>query len=362
MPATAFCPRLLSAALAALAGGSASAGVSFEFRWLDPEGVGFRAPGGVGAERRDALERAGAYLSGVLDPAYDARVAFDVAGDETDDGTLASAGAWFGGTAGPGFERMGDVQRKVLFGDEADPDPDAADGSVSWNFEDHAWETGASFGPGEQDFLSTAIHELTHTLGFASEVNRDGFGFDGDAPGTPAAWAPFDEWLVDGDGNPVIGADAALDAAVWLGASTGGEGAAGLAFAGPEAVAANGGEPVYLHSPEQWEPGSSASHLDGGVYHGLGGHPVYLMNAEARSAEGEEVRVLSAVELGILRDLGYRTAGAGTAAALRPVAAPAPAALAGGLALLLGLGAGRRPRVGGLRDPLSPPRRPRSAA
>ena len=341
-PSTFRFPARHLPAVVLLAAGPAStalAGVEFRFNYLDPDGVGFRAEGDTGVQRRATLERAGGYLSGVLSPDYTSTVVLDVSGAETDDDTLASAATYYSvAEVSPGFDLMGDVQTKILFGDDADPDPEGADGVVDWNFEDFSWQGGTDFAPGEQDLLSTAIHELTHALGFASEITEAGESLDGDPAGTPAAWTPFDAYVADGDGEYVIDDDAVLDAVLWAEASVGGAGEGGLTFAGPEAVEANGGELVFLYSPEVWEDGSSGSHLDDEVYDGLDGAAAYLMNSSSQFEEGKEIRFLSAVELGILRDLGYRTsAGTGGGAAV-----PTPAALPAGLVLLAGLTGRRR--------------------
>ena len=59
--------------------------------------------------------------------------------------------------------------------------------------------------------------------------------------------------------------------------------------------------PVPLYSPAVWSGGSSISHLDDGVFSG----PNHAMMDHAAAGMGPDDIVLSAVELGVLMDLGY---------------------------------------------------------
>ncbi|MGI9125337.1 MAG: hypothetical protein ACR2JM_11390 [Mycobacterium sp.] len=78
---------------------------------------------------------------------------------------------------------------------------------------------------------------------------------------------------------------------------TGGNG--GLFFGGANAVDAYGGV-VPLYTPNPWNPGSSMSHLDDDTFTGANDK---LMNANTDKGPG--IRVISPVELGILKDIGY---------------------------------------------------------
>ncbi|MCV7154992.1 hypothetical protein [Mycolicibacterium pyrenivorans] len=71
-------------------------------------------------------------------------------------------------------------------------------------------------------------------------------------------------------------------------------------FGGKHAVAAYGGL-VPLYTPAPWAGGSSGSHLDDATFTGS---DQKMMNA--RTDYGLGIRVLSAVEIGILRDLGHQ--------------------------------------------------------
>ncbi len=304
-------PRLLMvpALLSLLAGVPAQASVLFNFNYIDVN-VGFNDPT-YGAARRNELNSVGSYLSGYLG-AYTATITLDVNGGITNDNVLASAGQNYNASSGVlGFSNYGDVQTKILFGDAADPAPGVADGEVNWNFEDFAWGLGSTVSSGEYDFFSTALHELLHALGFASDILQNGKDPYGHAPGTPGMWARFDEWVGDQYGYLIDGSYR-LDGAAWNAASVGGAGNSGLFFYGPDAMAANGGNPLYLYSPNPWEGGSSGSHLDDQVYGGT-----YIM--EATTGTGPGIRTISAQEVGMLRDIGYTMFGR------QPAAVPLPA-------------------------------------
>lgn len=319
---------LLAACLAAVSVAPVQAGVTWNFNYTDV-GVGFNDPT-HGAARQSTLEQAGDYLSGFLTD-YNATITLDVDGSNTMDAVLAGASSNFNYVpAGPGFDGQGDVMIKILNGDAADPNPGAADGSVTWNFEDHGWELASDFGPGEFDFLSTAIHELVHALGWSSDIGQTGSDPYGNAPGNPGIWAPFDQFVSEITGSPIIDpVNYILNGAAWNAASVaGGACNMGLAFNGPNAVAANGGNLVEIYSPNPWEDGSSGSHLDDSCY--LSTHMM-----EAATDTGLGIRELSAIEIGVLRDIGYTSFGAGSGSGGTNV--PVPAALyllLGGFALL----------------------------
>ncbi len=277
------------------------AAVTFSFNYLDVTGVGFNAVGQTGIDRRAGLAQAGDYLAGLLTN-YNATINLDVIGSETDDFSLAAAASNFNAPVpGNGFGDRGDVMIKILGGDSADPNPGAADGSIFWNFQDFNWEPLSDFQPGELDLISTAIHELTHTLGFVSDIFEDGSSFF-DPPGVATIWSPFDEFVADSTGPIISDTTFILDSTRWDAASVGGTGANGLLFDGPNAMAANGGNPVPLYSPTLWEDGSSGSHTDTDFFTGAN---LQLMNSEASVFEGLDLRVLSSIELGTLQDIGY---------------------------------------------------------
>lgn len=251
--------------------------ITFQFRYTD---------GGTTwtPERQQALQDVAGQLTGYVMVTKPVTLTYDV-GVETDAGSLASAGSAL--TSGyAGFWRTV-VQNKLITG--VDSNGSAADGQIDWNFS-YAWGLDDSIDADEYDFTSTALHELLHTLGFLSQINKAGSN-------TGRSWTSFDRFVVAADGHKPISAFYTWntsDNARLTGAS------GGLFFGGANAVAAYGG-PVPLYTPNPWESGSSMSHLDDTTFVGADDQ---LMNAKA--GKGPGVRALSAVELGILKDLGYQ--------------------------------------------------------
>ncbi len=278
------------------------AGVTFNFNFLDDPGIGFNAYGSTGDDRRAGLTLAGDYIAQFF-VNYDATIELDVIGSETDDYVLASAASNYNsGYPGIGFVDIGDVMHKILGGNSADPDPSAADGEIVWNFQDFDWEPLSDFQAGELDLISTAIHEMTHVIGFVSSIWQDGSSYYHYA-GEATAWEPFDAFVADVDGFLINHTTYKMRLARWLEASVGGTGPnKGLLFNGPNARAANDGNPVPLYSPRTWEDGSSGSHLDTNYFTD---ENAKMMNSEASVYDGLDIRTYSDIELGILMDIGY---------------------------------------------------------
>lgn len=292
--------KTLKQTAAALAGSIAllcvtapvQAAVTWNFNFTDPVNTGFNAAGQLGTDRRNALIQAGNVVSGYFG-AYNATIQMDVNGSVTDDNVLAAAGSEYSAAESSGFTNRGDVGRKIL--GLADPNPGGADGTVTWNFQDTAWELDSSFQANEYDFLSTAVHELIHAVGYSHTIGNNG---QDPFSGTDS-WAPFDQWLGDATG-PVVATDGlSIDSGRWTTALTGGTGANGLFWHGPNAMAANGGNPVNMYSPDPLEEGSTGSHLDDNFF------TSEQLLMEAATGPGLSARSLSAIEIGMLQDIGF---------------------------------------------------------
>ncbi|MBT0959896.1 PEP-CTERM sorting domain-containing protein [Denitromonas sp. IR12] len=118
----------------------------------------------------------------------------------------------------------------------------------------------------------------------------------------------------------MINPDFTLNQGAWDAASVGGASPAeGMFFYGANAMAANGGNPVGLYSPTTWEGGSSVSHLD------TDNPALEAMMMTHAGPDGPSPRVFSAIEVGVLTDLGFT--------AVTPVPEPETYAM-----LLAGLG------------------------
>jgi hypothetical protein len=207
-----------------------------------------------------------------------------IADDSPSDGTLASASSELTSTGIGFFPTV--VQEKILTG--IDFNGSMADGEIYFNFA-NPWSFGTVVDDSQYDFTSTAMHEVLHTFGFLSYTDEAGYN-------TGREWTTFDQFIVTADGTPVISDTYRFDTA-YNRNLTGRNG--GLYFAGTNAVAAYGGA-VPIYTPRPWGPGSSTSHLDDDTFVGS---DTQMMNAF--SDPGLGVRVLSPIELAILKDLGY---------------------------------------------------------
>jgi hypothetical protein len=239
---------------AAFAAAPTQAAVVWSFDYTDVNS-GFNDPV-LGSARQGVLQSAADYLSGFL-TSYTATINMSVDGSGSTPGNLASAGTNYNApNPGPGFGDQGDIMRKILGGNAADPAPGTADGKVTWNFATNLWELGNDFQPDEYDFLSTAVHELMHALGFASGIEENGNDAYGITPGNAGTWAPFDKYLTAYNGTSLVDQTTyILDSVLWNDAKVSLDGSgtpgcgAGPLFTGPNAVAANGGQAVQIYAP-----------------------------------------------------------------------------------------------------------------
>lgn len=235
---------------------------------------------------RAELAATAIYLSSYFAPQHDVNVTYAVTGQYSlAGGTLATAGSDL--ISDSGFASTV-VQNKILTG--VDSNGAAADGTIDWNF-GYGWGYFATVPAGSYDFQSTAMHELLHTYGFLSVVDSAGNN-------TVQNWTKFDQFMVTKNGTSVFNGTAFNT--VYNPNLTGGNTGNGMYFGGINARTANGGNPVPLYSPSPWESGSSMSHLDDLTYTGANEK---LMNASSDTGLG--VRTLSAIEIGIMKDLGY---------------------------------------------------------
>ncbi|OBI72033.1 hypothetical protein [Mycobacterium sp. E740] len=216
-------------------------------------------------------------------------------------GELASAKSGLTNDKKPGFYDTV-VQHKIITG--VDENRKKPDGSIDFNFA-YDWSLGENVSADQYDFTATVMHELLHTMGFGSELSMP----DVDKktgkrePVDNDNWSTYDRFLSNSTGS------AAIDPTnfTWNPAfdpnMTGGSGGGGLYFNGSNAQAAYGEQPVPLYSPTEWSGGSSVSHLDDDTF--TGANKVMMVSADGK---GLGVRTLSAVEIAILKDLGYTVA------------------------------------------------------
>ena len=234
------------------------------------------------SEARAGLEAAAKVLASYFLVGAPVNLTYDVTGYHDTSSSnfppLASAGSSF--SYGNGVFNDTVVQRKIIKG--IDQNGGSADGVLNWNF-DYAWDWGDDLSSGEHDAQTVVLHELLHSFGFVSSVDAPGVFYNG---GAHTVW---DSFIVNSDGVHPLSSDGVWDTA-YNANLTGGNG--GLYFGGANAVAAYGGlVPLYTSSPFS---NSTLSHL---------GDRGFVMTAGIRT--GEQY-VLSAAELGILKDLGYK--------------------------------------------------------
>ncbi|SFU57924.1 PEP-CTERM sorting domain-containing protein [Nitrosospira multiformis] len=278
----------------------AYADINFQFVYKDAPGTGFLDPVN-GSGRQVALNTAATEFSRMFGSHFtnSGTIVLEATATHSPQGdTLASAGSEYVDRGVAGFNLDEVVREKLQTG--IDPNGSKPDGSLDINFGNN-WELGfnAPVSSERYDFYSTMFHEFTHTLGFSSSIGQFGDPLLGTRDA--GSWSAFDSHIVDKNGTPVIDPTTfAINETVWDAGSVGGPSpAGGLFFDGPNARAANGGNPVGLYTPSPWEEGSSVSHLDdnNSAYAG--------MMMLAASDTGPYARDYSAVEIGILHDIGY---------------------------------------------------------
>jgi len=236
------------------------------------------------AESRSALETSATRLARSIVVGAPVTITYDVIGQNSPSSSfLASNYTNFTSSSAGHYGTV--VQTKILTGTDANGS--LYDSQITWNFA-YPWALGDSVAGNQYDFQSVAMHEMVHSLGMLTGVSSPS---DMDQN-----WTTYDSFISTSDGTAVIDPNYVWNA-VYTPNLTGGNG--GLYFNGPNAVAAYGG-PVPLYNPGTWASGSSISHLDradapAGVS--------YLMDPS--DGYGPGVRVISAVEIGILTDLGY---------------------------------------------------------
>lgn len=286
--------------------------IVFSFAYNDAANTGFN-DNTLGAERKAALQSAAdtlaSYFTGY--PSRTVTINVNISENHSGSGTLASAGSRFFTTANS-FQ-AGLVQQMIQTGNN---NSQSSLGSMTWNF-GHAWDYDDHVAGGTFDFKTVAIHELLHAVGFSSYISSTGAG-----GGNGSTYSKFDQFLTDASGNRLVDTGGNYVGGSILSNGTGSD----VYFSGTNAMAANGGARVHIYSPATYLDGSSLGHLDTDFFTSA----AYIM--EHAVASGPATRTLSAIELGVLTDLGYSVA-----------AIPEPQTYAALLGLLaLGLAASRR--------------------
>ena len=174
----------------------------------------------------------------------------------------------------------------------SDLSPGVAEMTITFDNSGPSWYFGTDGNPGNDkyDFVTIAMHEIMHGLGFWEEVDSDG----NYPKGFPSI---YDRFLAEYGGEALVDLtpDERKDAIR----------SDNLYWDGVYAVAANGGEPVKLFAPSQYIPGSSVSHLDQAydIASDTYGPTTDLMNPAFDT--GDVFHALSPQDFGMLQDMGW---------------------------------------------------------
>lgn len=142
------------------------------------------------------------------------------------------------------------------------------------------------------DFITLALHEIGHGLGFANTASSDGSFTDG-FPGI------YDRFVVDEFGVPIT----SMTDAERLAATTQ---RGGVFWSGNNGVAGNGGNPPFLFAVDgEFLRGTSLGHLDAEL---IGRTDLVMATSLGREpALGRSARVPDSIALGMFADIGWRT-------------------------------------------------------
>jgi len=211
------------------------------------------------------------------------------------------AGAPFGGTW------YVDALADGLFGSDVNAgEPAAFDILASFNstFSNWYFGTDGATPANQYDFLTVAVHELTHGLGFTGSANVSGaLGSIGFA-GFPSS---YDRFVVTEAGAPLLGfpnPSVALGTQLTSGYNPFNPRGPGSYWGGAGGRAGNGGLSARLYTPNLWAPGSSYSHLDEDTY--PAGNVNSLMTFGI--AQAEAIHDPGPVTLGLFTDSGWAIA------------------------------------------------------
>ena len=274
LPALALSALLLASNL--------NAQITFEFSYTGTPGVGFNDGTQLGTDRKAALNNAATTLASFFTTAAPRTITYAVDSKSDPGNTLASASSNLISGA-DGFQRTV-VQNKILTG--TDSNGLTVDGNINWNWQ-HNWDITNSVASGAYDFKSTVMHEILHSFGFTSSTGAAGTN-------TGTTWNTFDQFLVTTGGSKLIDGTTFAFNTAFNSSLTGN----GMRFDGPNAVAANGGNLVHIYSPgPPWSDGSSGAHTADSIY-------ANTMMISATTT-GPGARTLTAIETGILKDIGY---------------------------------------------------------
>lgn len=288
-------PRLLRFGLLVLtfvlSGTAAQAQISWTFNYADvtnASGFGFD-DATSGATRRNTVTAVTNYLNTVLDGRGAIDFDWDPSVNAPGSGTLASAGTFYSIPSGATL-LVGSVYRQGA-GNLTTGTP----GFGEVNFGRSWFATGLSGtgtpGGSEFDLFTVLLHEITHSMHFASVFNSDGTSQFG--AGT----------YVRGDGflyRGATGGTKQLNTAGTTYTGTSGDLTSNdIYWDGTYAKATNGGNRVKIYAPGTFSSGSSISHIDEATF------TTSVMTPSVGTGPSQVMRNYSGIEIGMLLDLGW---------------------------------------------------------
>jgi hypothetical protein len=277
--------------------------ITWSQTYLDAAGSGFN-DGTVdsgetlsrGALRKNSVNAATTYLNTVLDGRGTVNLTWNTSLN-SNSGILASFGANQLVGINGSFQNGGAYQ-----GARANQRPfTGSDASGQFNFF-YGWNNSGqanNYAGGSYDFVSVAIHEMSHGLGFLSFASATGQGVGGQTVGSPDIYSMMNKYMVRGSTSPANLFNNTLTNSGYgsfLGpASTftnGNDVNTGLFYAGQYAMEVYGNE-VPLYAPTTFSSGSSVSHVnDSGA----------VMNP---SVAANTIKRFKPYEIAMMMDIGW---------------------------------------------------------
>lgn len=278
-----------------------AAPVNFTFGFADAPGTGFSDPS-FGAQARDTLRAAGDIWGRQLEANY----AGETIGVRARFGTPQFAGVIAtGGPLATRFNFTGAVPNSQypaalanhLLGRDihtpANPLTPTGDeiGVLFGNATNWFYGGTGTPGVGQIDFLTVALHELGHGLGFTTNIAGDG-SFGRFQPSLPTI---YDRFVVDEFGTRLTG----LANGERLAAVTD---AFNLFWAGENGTLANSNaRPVLSATESEYRDGISVLHLSTAAFDLLGRRDILMGGANGSRV----IRTPDAITLGVLQDIGW---------------------------------------------------------
>ncbi|GGG57060.1 hypothetical protein GCM10011414_28630 [Croceivirga lutea] len=149
--------------------------------------------------------------------------------------------------------------------------------------------------PGQYDFVTIALHEMCHGLGFSTFSQVDGAGIGNNAIGVGANPLRYDDFLENGAGTNVQLIPAPSEALGDFYTSN------DLFFNGPITTGNFGGNRPQIYAPNPYQGGSSISHWNEASF--PAGDPNSLMSPQVGTAESQHD--LGDITRGLFADLGW---------------------------------------------------------